>query len=214
MNAVAAGVVDHLMLKSTYLTFISTSPTGPALAENFLTTVQTEHDYLHSQQYVNLGYVPGEAAGLISFSIAPQEISPLAFDGADAWDMQPLEGIEQISDFTMVLVITDDPETARLWIEQVGPTLSDTPLMMAVSAQVEPLIRPYYQSAPQQVSGLIAGVSGGASYEQLIGRGNLAQTYWDAFSYGILIAIVLIVAGGVINAILYFLHESDQEEGP
>jgi hypothetical protein len=173
--------------------------------------IQTDPPYVHARDYVNLGYVPGEAAGLLSFSISPRTISPLAFDGGDAWLMAPLQGIERVSDFSMVIVITDDPENARLWIEQVGPTLAGTPLMMVVSAQVEPLIRPYYHATPRQVSGLVSGVAGGVVYENMIGEEEIARSYWDAFSVGITITLVLILTGGLINGILFFLDESKQE---
>ncbi|MBS1248928.1 MAG: hypothetical protein MAG431_00498 [Chloroflexi bacterium] len=202
MNAIAAGVIDHLMLRGTYLTFVSTSPTGPVLVENFLRTTQAQHKYIHGQQYVNLGYIPGGAAGLLSFVVSPQNIMPLAFDGADAWKMQPLQEIKSIADFSLVLVITDDADTARIWVEQVQPNLTSTPLMMAVSAQAEPLVRPYYEATPQQVAGLVAGLPGGTSYEQLIGRGGLAQGYWNAFSIGIIAAGVVLLISGVANVVL------------
>ncbi len=215
MNAIAAGVVDHLMLRGAYLTFVSTSPTGPVLVENFLSTTQADHNYVHSQQYVNLGYIPGGAAGLLSFVIAPQNIMPLAFDGADAWEMQPLQGIISISDFSLVLVITDDPDTARMWVEQVQSHLAGTPLVMAVSAQAEPLVRPYYEVTPQQVAGMVAGLPGGTSYEQLTGRGNLAQGYWNAFNIGIMATIAVLLISGIVNVIASQVNKnrSHNEEG-
>ncbi|MFN2112571.1 MAG: hypothetical protein ACK2TT_05600, partial [Anaerolineales bacterium] len=65
LQTAAATVVDHLMEQGTYLSFVSTQPTGPALAEEFLTSTQAKHGYLHSQKYVNLGYLPGESSGLL-----------------------------------------------------------------------------------------------------------------------------------------------------
>ncbi|MEA2008993.1 MAG: hypothetical protein U9O54_07715 [Chloroflexota bacterium] len=208
MNAVAAGVIDHLMLNNAYLTFISTSPTGHILAENFLDTVQAEHQYNHGQQYVNFGYLPGGAAGLLSFVIAPQEIMPLAFDGTDAWAARPLQGIDFISDFSLVLVITDDPDTARLWIEQVQPHLGGTPLGIVASAQAAPLIRPYYKVTPKQVSGIVAGIPEGAAYEQLNARGNLSQAYWDAFNIGVSATLVVLLIGGIVNLISGSFHKN------
>ena len=199
MNAITASIVDHLMLQGAYLTIISTSPTGPVLAENFLSTTQTSHYYVHGQQYVNLGYIPGGAAGLLSFVIAPQNITPLAFNGADPWTMQPLRGIESISDFSLVLVITDDPDNARTWVEQVQPYLAGTPLTMAVSAQAEPLVRPYYEVTPRQIAGLVAGLPGGVSYEQLTGHGNLGQEYWNAFNIGVIVTLLMLFISGIVN---------------
>ena len=202
LHTAAAGVVDHLMKQGTYLSFVSTVPTGPALAEHFLATTQSEHNYTHTQQYINLGYLPGESAGLLSFVIAPKKIIPLAFDGSNAWGSPPLLKVDRITDFAMVLVITDDPDTAKIWIEQVGTILGDTPLMMVVSAQVEPLIQPYFRSSPQLLNGYVAGIIDSMNYEQVLGRPNLASTAWLPFNLGIIITVGTIFIGGLANGVL------------
>ena len=202
LHTAAAGVIDHLMEQGTYLSFVSTQPTGPALAENFLATTQADHDYRHTQQYINLGYLPGEAAGLVSFVIAPKQIIPLAFDGSNAWDAPPLKSVESIRDFEMVLVITDDPDTAKIWIEQVATIIGDKPLHMVVSAQVEPLIQPYFRSSPQLLKGYVAGIIDSMNYEQLLGRPNLANKIWLPFNLGIIITVGTIFIGGLANGVL------------
>ena len=202
LHTAAAGVVDHLMKQGTYLSFISTQPTGPALAEHFLTTTQEEHNYVHTQQYINLGYLPGESAGLLSFVIAPKQIIPLAFDGSNAWGAPPLLNVDKINDFAMVLVITDDPDTAKIWIEQVGTILENTPLTMVVSAQVEPLIQPYFRASPQLLNGYVSGIIDSMNYEQLLGKPNLASKAWLPFNMGIIITVGTIFIGGLANGVM------------
>ena len=202
LQTAAATVVDHLMEQGTYLSFVSTQPTGPALAEQFISSTQAEHGYIHSQKYVNLGYLPGESAGLLSFMIAPKQIIPLAFNGSNAWDSPPLIGVETIADFKMILVITDDPNTAKIWIEQVGTRLEGTPLTMVVSAQVEPLIQPYFRSSPRLLDGYVAGVIDSMNYEQLSARPNLAGKIWLPFNTGIIISVGIIFISGLANGVL------------
>lgn len=202
LEIAAATVVDHLMEQNTYLSFVSTQPTGPALAENFLSSTQAEHGYLHNQKYVNLGYLPGESAGLLSFMIAPKQIIPLAFNGSNAWDSPPLSGVNSIADFKMIMVITDDPNTAKTWIEQVKTRLGGTPLTMVVSAQVEPLIQPYFRSSPRMLDGYVAGVIDSMNYEQLSARPNLASKIWLPFNIGIIISVGIIFIGGLANGVL------------
>ena len=202
LHTAAAGVVDHLMKQGTYLSFISTQPTGPALAEHFLTTTQEEHNYIHTQQYINLGYLPGESAGLLSFVIAPKQIIPLAFDGSNAWGAPPLLKVDTINDFAMILVITDDPDTAKIWIEQVGTILENTPLTMVVSAQVEPLIQPYFRASPQLLKGYVSGIIDSMNYEQLLGKPNLASKAWLPFNMGIIITVGTIFIGGLANGVM------------
>ena len=78
--------------------------------------------------------------------------------------------------------LTDQPDAARAWIEQVGPYLDGTPMVFVTSAQTAPLIRPYYAGASTQVSGLVNSLPGAAAYEQMLGRQNLSTLYWDGFT--------------------------------
>jgi hypothetical protein len=96
-------------------------------------------------------------------------------------------------------VLTDNADTGRIWVEQTGSYLGDTPLLMVISAQAEPMLRPYYESG--QIKGMVTGLVGGKVYEQSLNRPGLAQRYWDSFSVGILIAETLIVIGALWSAV-------------
>jgi hypothetical protein len=207
VDAAAEAVVDHLMLGNASLSLVSTSPTGPLLAERFLAQLAAEHGYARNEQYVNLGYLAGGPSGLASFVQNPQRTLPYSLDGTVAWGtagLPPLAGIARVSDFSLVMILADDPFFARAWVEQVQPFLVDedgqTPLVMVLSAQSEPLVRPYYEASPRQVQGLIAGLRGGAAYSRLTGRDGLANAYWGAFSMGQSIAALVIVLGGLFGA--------------
>lgn len=215
MDAASAGLVDHLMIKGAYLTLVSTSTMGPAQAERLVGVINqsTDHNYQPSTQYVNLGYIPGGPTGLLGFAEAPHLVLPFALDNTPIWESGPLGNIQEIAGFELVVVITEDSDSARAWIEQVQPALADTPLVMVVSAQAEPMIRPYYEGSPQQVNGLVTGLAGGASYEQTMPRTSLARNYWDAFSYGLLAAVVLIALGGVLVAAFSSMNNRDQTDG-
>jgi hypothetical protein len=206
MDATAAGVIRHLELKGAYPAFISTVPTGPAQAEHLLAIVGqgSSTEWQAGQNYANLGFIPGGAAGLLSFVQSPQKISPAYSEtGKRAWDEGSLVNVQSISDFSLAIVITQNPDTARTWIEQVGPYLGDnTPLLMLLSAQAEPLVRPYYQEFQQQVKGMVIGLVGGASYENLNGQPLVALNYWDAFNFAVIVAVVIIFLGALINASL------------
>ncbi|MBW8010210.1 MAG: hypothetical protein FVQ83_03060 [Chloroflexi bacterium] len=200
MNTAAAAVIDHLLLKGAQIATISTSPTGPALAANSLATTQPSHDYITQKLYRNLGFIAGGTSALRNLADNPREAVPInVLEGEElrsVWDMPPLQEIHTLHDFSLITVITDDPNTARAWIEQVQPTLDGTPLTLIISAQAEPLVRPYFETSPKQVEGIVTGILGAASYELLTGRTNLARAQWDAFSMGLGITVIVILAGG------------------
>ncbi len=212
MEAASAAVLDHLLIRGSELVFISTSPTGPGLIEHYLETLLASHSYISNKLYPNLGFISGGTAALLNFATSPQNTVPMVHmdnnEGQDvnAWSIEPLNQINHINDFAMILVITDDPDTARSWIEQVEPYLSDNvnpennvPLTMVISAQAEPLIYPYYDNSPRQVSGLVSGLSGGATYETISVRENIASRYWDGFGNGLSVTILIILFGGIFN---------------
>ncbi|MFO8035476.1 MAG: zinc ribbon domain-containing protein [Anaerolineales bacterium] len=212
LNATASGVVDHLLSQKSYVALVSTQPTGPSLAEYFISRTQAEHEYQHGKDYINLGYIPGQTAGVLSFSIAPREIVPIAFNGANAWGSPPLKEVESFSDFALVLIITDDPTTARIWIEQIKPYISKSKVGMVVSAQAEPLVRPYYETSPQQISGLVAGLPGGRIYEGLAEKPNLSSGFLFPLNVGIIVTVLTVFIGGLANGILNLIKQQQNKE--
>ncbi len=214
MQAAAAPLVDHLMLRGEKIAILSTSPTGPALAERFLRETQSRHGYELGVDYVNLGYLPGGASGMLSFVNSPHNAITAQVGGTSVWGLPPLLNINHLTDFSLVIVLTDDVERGRSWVEQASATLnaSSTPFLMAVSAQAEPIIYPYYASG--QVDGMVSGLSGGATYERLQGQSGLGRKYWDAYSIGLLLAEILIVVGAAVNflAALRARQKTDKDE--
>ncbi len=212
MDTTSAAVVDHMMLKGAKLVLVSTSPTGPALAERFISNVQGTHGYVSGSQYVNLGYVPGGVTGLGAFARTPQWVFPDTLNGAPAWETEPLKNIREISDFALVVLITDNPNTARAWVEQVNPELDAVPLVALVSAQAEPMVRPYFDNQQNQIDGLVSGLTGGAAYE-VVTRPNVARTYWDAFNIVLIVAVSAILIGGFITVVSTLLAQRKESEG-
>lgn len=208
MDAASAAVVDNMMEKGAKLVLVSTSPTGPALAERFINDIQGNHQYNSGIQYVNLGYIPGGISGLAAFAQNPSWVAPTSLDGSQAWESEPLKNIQSVSDFALVLLITDNPNTTRAWVEQVNPHLEPVPLVAVVSAQVEPIARTYHG----QIDGLISGLVGGAAYE-VLGGNNLAREQWDAFNIILIVAVSAILIGGVISVGSTMIAQRKENDG-
>jgi len=202
MEAAAAPLFDQLMLlRHPYLIFISTNETGAILAERFISGPLAVHNYQYGIQYLNLGYLPGGQMGIRAFAQNPRTTAPLDMSLSSAWDSVPLEGVASLSQFAALIVVTDDTDAARTWIEQTESMRGGIPLVVISSAQAAPMIQPYYES--QQVSGLISGLYGGALFEQYnAGRPGTARSYWDAYSLGMLLATALVFGGGLWNFFL------------
>jgi hypothetical protein len=198
LEAAAAPFVDRLIgLRHPRVTILSTSPTGAALAERFMATTQTRHNYLSGQNYVNLGYLPGGMTGVLAFAENPKAAMPLNAESRPIWDLAVVQGVNQFSDYAAVILLTDQAETARAWVEQTAARRNGQPLLVISSAQAAPMIQPYLLSG--QVNGLVSGWYGGAAFEGVTGAGSPIRGYWDAYNFATLAAAALIFIGGLWN---------------
>ncbi len=197
MEAAGAPLLDHLLLlRHPRLTLLSTSPTGAALAERFLSTILRERAYQRGLQYINLGYLPGGQAGVYDFAQNPPAAMPFSLDGAPAWQTAPLQGVTRLADFAALIVLTDSLEAGRVWIEQAAPFRGRAALVMISSAQAGPMFLPYGQSA--QINGLVNGLNGAVGVEQANGgRPGLVRRYWDAYSLTLWLAVGMMLLGGL-----------------
>lgn len=213
MEAAAAPLFDNLiLLKHPYLTFISTNETGSALAERFISGPLAGHQYQAGVNYSNLGYLPGGQLGIHPFAQTPTLIAPLDVTGQAVWALAPLQDITALNQFTGMILVTDNADAARVWIEQTEGLRGDMPFIVISSAQSAPMIQPYYQSG--QIMGMVSGLYGGAIFEQYnAGRPGTARNYWDAYSIGMLIAMVLVLGGGFWNLVLGLRERAARREG-
>jgi hypothetical protein len=202
MEAIAAPLFEHaIILKQPMLTFVSTSPTGGLLAERLFSGPLRERGYARGTNYLNLGYLPGGLTGVRAFAHNPPAAVPFDIDLNPAWSGTALQGVTSLSQFAAMIVITDNAESARTWIEQTAFDRGASPIIMVSSAQAAPMIQPYYES--RQVSGVVSGLHGGAIFAQSnAGLPSAARNYWDAFSLGLFAAMAVMLLGGLWNLLL------------
>jgi hypothetical protein len=191
LEAVAAPLVDHMiLLKHPRLTLLASNPSGAGLSERFMRTTQP------GQSFVNLGYLPGDAAGALAFVENPKSAKPVYIDGQNAWETPALQGISGISDFSAILLITNEVETAKMWIEQTQGKRDGTRLLVISSAQAGPLLWPYVESG--QIDGMVTGLDGSGPIEQVnSGRPGTVRHYWDAYAFALLVTIFVISIGSL-----------------
>lgn len=201
MDAVTAPVLDHLMAKGVNILIVSTVPTGGMQGEKLIQNLNQQfgYEYASGVSYANMGFIPGGSVGLQSFGDSPWQVLPLTLDGINISELPFMSNIHRISDFSMVIVATDKPETGKAWLEQVKPGIGNSPMVLLLSSQAAPLLQPYFGSGTSQVQGSIIGVAGGAEYENIYHRLNQANRYWSALNIGIFVAGLAIALGAVYS---------------
>lgn len=212
MEAAAAPMLDNLLLlKHPLLTFIASNESGSMLAERLMTGPLAGHNYQSGVTYVNLGYLSGGQLGIRAFAQNPPSAAPVDISLQSAWTLPPLQGLTSIDHFAAMILISDNANSARAWVEQTEGLRGAVPLIVVTSAQAVPLIEPYYDSG--QIAGIVPGLYGGAIFEQYTGgRPGIARAEWDAYSIGMLLALVLLLGGGLINMALGLRDRAEKRE--
>jgi len=113
MNMLLGAVIDHLATKNKALAFVSSIPTGPLQVESLIAQVKKRPNFILPLKYTNLGFIPGEAAGILAFVQDPIQTLPEA-----AWNTEGWQTVHSLADIALLIIATENPETARVWIEQ------------------------------------------------------------------------------------------------
>lgn len=193
-------LIEHLMRRNLAIALISTNPLDTALLSAQITKgLVAVPNYPVIEKVVDLGYLPGGAIAVQSLNGEFSKSVPLTAELTSTSTHPLLSSVKGLKDFGAVIVITDDSENARIWIEQIQPQIASTPLLMITSAQAAPLIQPYYQSG--QLAGLVSGMPGSLVYERILqtpgdSTGNLSSLQMLS-----VIMAGLILLGGFISMV-------------
>lgn len=162
--------------------------------------VRLAEDYPPQTKMVNLGYLPGGTVALSAFVRDPVTVAPYTADLAPAWELPALANVRSLADFSAILIVTDNPENVRAWVEQSGRVSAAPPLLVVSSAQAAPIIQPYYDSF--QVAGYLSGAGGAATYQLLRQVAGNASNHYNAYQFVLLATALLVVLGGMLALIL------------
>jgi hypothetical protein len=193
-------MVEHLMLRNIPIALLSTNAVGTTLMEGILNQSQARiTSYDLANRVVNFGYLAGGSVGIQSLTADLPNALPFDVALNPAWTNPLLQNVHSLSDLGAVVVVTDDADTGRYWVEQISSSLNGVPLILVTSAQAAPMLQTYYASG--QVSAVVAGISGGSAYEQIMQlQGNSSYLFGSYQALTLLVA-ALIFVGGVVSLI-------------
>ncbi|NIM96158.1 MAG: hypothetical protein GTO18_20870 [Anaerolineales bacterium] len=212
MDAVAGTLVEDLVGNGQRVATLSTRPTGPLMADLMLRNVGSMYGAQNGIDYIHLGYLPGGPLAMSLFGVTPREAlvngfnMPEDIDWETAWDSPILQDVSQLSDLGMIVILTANTETARNWVEQLEPYAGAVPTVMVLSAGVEPLIRPYFESEAPQIEGILTGIPSAMIYEGVIGRMGAATEQWNAYGTAILVAVLILIGGLIYGLWVWFFR--------
>ena len=200
MRLAATRVVQLLMEKGLRLALVSTQVTGPVLGADLLRSAAAElpaGSFNFDEQSANLGYLPGGIASLREFANQPRR----AVRWPGMWDLPAVQQVNALTDFSAIIVLTDQVEGGRAWMEQVQPLYGESPFLLVSSAQAAPVLQAYVNDG--QADGLVAGFTGGMAFAGLSGQTPAGLGgWWGSYRAGLFLAVVLIFLGVILQALI------------
>ena len=212
LNWTAQAVLDHLVSRDVPIAITSTNVSGYAIVNQFVEQAAARQpSYTLAEKVFNLGYLPGGTIGMSALVNSPMAALPFTTDLQPVTDLPVLNTIQTLPEFGAVILLTDSPEIARTWIEQIDQLDSPISVIAVVSAQAAPLLQPYFDSS--QINGYVSGLNGAVSYELLRLVPGQAFQRFGSFQMGLLLTAIILFIGGGIYYILGSVTTSAKGEG-
>jgi hypothetical protein len=193
MTPQARVVLRQILHRQLDVFAVSFMPQGVAIAQDLLQEEAVHPDlpgYVAVDHYANLGYLPPHPASLQAFMATPT-------GGATMWGEQGAGGLSGIDELSLIVLVSAHQEHVRWWIEQVGSRY-DVDVVAAVSAASSSYVRPYYSdTGAGQLRGLLVGLAGAASYENMTGADYTPNARENMILLGsaqVLLAAILILS--------------------
>ncbi len=202
METLAQPVLKHLVESSAEIYPMTTYPEGIWLAERLLQSDAIDDD---SEVLVDsIQYLPGGRLGALNFAM--KDFDPNASGVSKSY---ALAGINSLADFDRIIILVDSLQSGRNWLEQVGPHISGTPMLMISSTQEAAVLLPYYDSG--QLGGLLSGYHDAGIYASMVGDGLESGNSWQAYQSGLLVMIILFLVGFVFRLESNPEHEAQKK---
>jgi hypothetical protein len=198
MGPLAEIIVRDLLDNQARVIAVSLRPEGPMMAQRVFERLESEYPY--GERVINLGYLPGQTAGVRSLAFLSS--APVFQNwGKSMDDYAAWQDVDSLDDVALIVPVSDSALALRWWVEQMGPgTLANRPMIAAVSAAADPSVRPYYNHIDPnagQVLGLVSGMTDAAAYESRFGQPGRAVNSLAAQSVAHL-GLVIVGLGGTV----------------
>jgi hypothetical protein len=182
MKLVVEPVIRIILAKDSQISVISSSISGGILAQSLFEQISPGE----AKQIKDLGYVPLGSFG--GYGIASQ-----TQDGGSTPYLPELNRFELSTDYAGIVILSDQAEGAKAWVEQFSALSPTTPTFLLLSSQAGPMSVPYWESG--QVSGMISGVKEAVSVASVFEGSLLISAQYQAYQIGILLMMGFLLFG-------------------
>ncbi len=182
-------------------------PDGVFMSTNAFNQVAEQEEQLkYGENYVNLGYKPGNEAVIKGVASDLRALFTVDTRGNQISDIPMMKGINNVDDFNMVFSLSAGYPGSKEWVQYATDPHDILMSTGCTSIQVTEIL-PYVESG--QVQGILAGMPGAAEYEKLIQKTGRATGMMAAQSVAHLVIVLFIILGNIT----YFIQRKQSKKG-
>lgn len=202
-TAIAESVLRHCFTRGVKVIGLTLFADGILLADATLKKIAQEKGAVEGEDYVFLGYRPGEILVMLGMGDNIANIFATDFTGTPVSEIPLMREVVNYNDIDVVLDLSGS-NTVEAWIIYVQ-TKYDVKIAAGTTAVITTLLYPYLQTG--QLIGLINGYLGAAEYEQLTGEPGAGTIGINTATLAHLLIITLVIIGNII----YFIQQRRQK---
>jgi len=199
-----AAVMRHAFAKNLKVLLCGLWVTGAGLADKAATEIPPEFGKKYGEDVVYLGYKTGVGAVILGMGENIKNVFPVDYYGTSLDSLPMMNTIRQLRDIPIAFAISAGTPGYTDWL-----LFAQSRYGMRVGAGVTAVSAadayPYLQTG--QLTGLLAGMKGGAEYEVLVQKAGYSQAYMpavaamDSQSLAHIVILILVIIGNIA----YFL---------
>ena len=189
LELLAQPILQHLQRRGINIVSMSLKPFGPDVAADaydLSSRLGAGYMAIPSSRPVDLGFLPGETAALHALASSPVLAASQPVHIARATGLRSKDTVDA---FDLIIEFSSDFASTQQWVEQVN-TKSQSPLIVAASGAISPLLLPYEQTG--QIKILLSGYPDALAYEQMLGQKGPAHQQASAQTLSLLAFLGLI----------------------
>ena len=189
-----AATITHLLNSDIKFVAVALKPFGAMMLEKALEDNQAWDRKTYGEDFVTLGFIPGEIVATESFAREVHSLVQKDYYGNDIEDLPLMNELRSAEDIDLLIPIYSEVHLGGGWITQISDPY-DVPTVSGLNGANSVTGFSYLQA--DLIDGLLVGLRGAAEYELLTNKPGAAVAYMDAQALLHISAIILIIIGNI-----------------
>ncbi|MCK4420724.1 hypothetical protein KAW18_06215 [candidate division WOR-3 bacterium] len=186
-------ILRHTFENNIKVIMMAFLPLGLPVGTEGLEEVAREYEKVYGEDYINLGYRPGDRAVMIDMGKEIRNFFRTDVNDIPLDSYPMMRDIHNYNDIALIIGL-EHGRVGEFWIQYVGSRYNQR-IVLGVTGVMAAETYPYLQSG--QIEGLIGGLKGAAEYETLIKKPGFGLTGMAAQSWAHIAIVMFIIIGNI-----------------